>query len=67
MRRSLRPKDLSARIVALSQNVETLVARLLKRLPRGLTRRRSYRTRPEMQPIAHMEAFADAAPLADTS
>ncbi|QGZ96915.1 hypothetical protein [Terricaulis silvestris] len=67
IRRALRSKDLQKRIAALSQNVETLVARLLQRLPRGLTRRRSYRTRPEMRPIADVEAFADAAPLADTS
>jgi hypothetical protein len=67
LRRALRSTDLQKRIAALSQNVETLVARLLKRLPRGLTRRRSYRTRPEMRLITHVEAFADATPLADTS
>lgn len=48
MRRALRPKCLDQRIGALSQDVQGLVARLLKRLPRGLTRRRPVRTRPEM-------------------
>lgn len=47
MRRSLRARDLRQRITALSQNVDALVARLLKRLPRGLTRRRPIRPRPE--------------------
>lgn len=49
MRRMLRPKRLDQRIAALSQNLQSLVARLLKRLPRGLTRRRPVRTRHEMR------------------
>lgn len=52
MRRSLRPKDLRQRIAALSQNIDGLVARLLKRLPRGLTRRRPIRACPEMRGTA---------------
>src|SRR5262249_49943988 len=40
IRRSLRSKDLRQRIEALTQSIGSLVARLLKRLPRGLTRRR---------------------------
>ncbi|MFT3727610.1 MAG: hypothetical protein QM759_07295 [Terricaulis sp.] len=44
MRRALRPKDLHARIAALRQNLDALVAQMLKRIPRGLTRRRAYWT-----------------------
>jgi hypothetical protein len=40
LRRSLRPKSLRRRIEALTQSIDCLVARLLKRLARGLTRRR---------------------------
>lgn len=47
-RRALRSRRLDQRITALSQAVEALVARLLKRLPRGLTRRRPVRVRPKM-------------------
>ena len=67
LRRDLRSRDLTERIAALSQNVDALVARLLKRLPRGLTRRRPHRMRPDMRPIARVEAFAEAALCADTS
>ena len=69
IRRALRSKDLQKRIAALSQNVAALVARLLKRLPRGLTRRRPHRTRPGICPIARAlaEAEAEAVWLADTS
>jgi hypothetical protein len=67
MRRTLRSKDLNQRIAALSQNVDVLVARLLKRLPRGLTRRRPHHTRPELRGIAHAIAYAEAALFPDTS
>jgi hypothetical protein len=67
MRRALRSKDLNQRIAALSQNVDALVARLLKRLPRGLTRRRPYHARPEPRGIAHIIAYAEAALSPDTS
>lgn len=67
IRRSLRSKDLNQRIEALSQNVEALVARLLKRLPRGLTRRRPHRARPEPRRTAHPIICAEAALRADTS
>lgn len=45
LRRLLRAKDLRQRIDALAQNIDALVARLLKRLPRGLTRRRPIKAR----------------------
>jgi hypothetical protein len=67
MRRSLRSKDLNQRIAALSQNVGALVARLLKRLPRGLTRRRPHHTRPEPRAIARAIASTEAALSPDTS
>ncbi|QGZ94624.1 hypothetical protein [Terricaulis silvestris] len=67
MRRALRSKDLNQRIAALSKDVDALVARLLKRLPRGLTRRRPHRARPEPRQIARAIASAEAAPSADTS
>ena len=60
MRRSLRPRRLDQRIAALSQNIEALVARIAKRLPRGLTRRRPIRTRPELR-------GPEAAPLIDNT
>jgi hypothetical protein len=45
--RRLRAKDLRARIAALRADVGALVAHILKRLPRGLTRRRPIRARRE--------------------
>jgi hypothetical protein len=67
MRRALRSKDLIQRIAALSQNVDALVQRLLKRLPRGLTRRRPHRTRPEPRHTACAIRCCEAALSADTS
>jgi hypothetical protein len=67
MRRDLRAKDLTQRIAALSQDVDVLVARLLKRLPRGLTRRRPILSCPGPRPIAPAIAYAEAALSADTS
>lgn len=67
MRRMLRPRRLDQRIAALSQDTEALVARLLKRLPRGLTRRRSVRTRPEMRGEEGARVRANAPLAADTS
>ena len=67
IRRALRSKDLNRRIAALSQDVGALVARLLKRLPRGLTRRRPDRTRPESGQTARAVADAKAVLPADTS
>ena len=57
LRRALRPKSLHARIEALTRSIDSLVARLLKRLPRGLTRRRPILTAPQ--------AYAAAAPHAE--
>jgi hypothetical protein len=67
LRKSLRAKDLGARIEALSQNINTLVARLFKRLPRGLTRRRPIRVRPETRSRDTMLLLLSAAPASDTS
>lgn len=67
MRRALRPKRLDQRIAALSQDVLGLVARLLKRLPRGLTRRRPIRTRPDMCSVARALVCDNAVLSADTS
>jgi hypothetical protein len=67
MRRALRSPRLDQRIAALSQNLEVWVARLLKRLPRGLTRRRPILTRPEVH-RAEAAPICDHAPFcADTS
>jgi hypothetical protein len=49
MRRALRARNLHERIQRLSQDIDTLVARLLKRLPRGLTRRRPIKAHPELR------------------
>ena len=66
MRRALRPKDLRRRIAALTQNLDALIARLLKRLPRGLTRRSPIVARPEARPtLARIAPLAAA--RADTS
>jgi hypothetical protein len=67
MRRNLRSRDLIERIVALSQDIDALVARLLKRLPRGLTRRRPHLTRPEMRLIELAIFDVEAVVCADTS
>jgi hypothetical protein len=66
IRRALRSKDLNQRIAALSQNVDALVTRLLKRLPRGLTRRRPHHARPEPRAIARSCAHAEAEFAPDT-
>jgi hypothetical protein len=67
MRRALRSKDLNQRIAALSLDVDVLVARLLKRLPCGLTRRRPHHARPEPRGIARVCARAEAEFAPDTS
>jgi len=56
LRRTLRPKSLRARIEALTQSIDSLVARLLKRLPRGLTRRRPIITTPQAHPAVTQRA-----------
>jgi hypothetical protein len=67
MRRALRSKNLNRRIAALSQDVDALVARLLKRLPRGLTRRRPHHARPEARLMVRAIVCAEAALPVDTS
>jgi len=67
MRKSLRTRDLRRRIAALSQDPGDLAARLLQRLPRGLTRRRPIITCPEMRPIWRAQNYVSAARPADTS
>jgi hypothetical protein len=66
LRRALRPKDVRARIEALLQDISTLVARLARRLPRGLTRRRGSSAPPAL--FAYWPRFISAPPpAADTS
>ena len=67
LRRALRPKDLRQRIEALTQSIDALVARLLKRLPRGLTRRRPIKARREANVVAVCGQRSFFAPLSDTS
>jgi hypothetical protein len=67
MRRALRARDLRERIQRLNQDIETLVARLLKRLPRGLTRRRPIKVHPELR-VARGQSSRLAIPcVTDTS
>jgi hypothetical protein len=66
MRRALRSNDLLQRIAALS-DLDALTARLLKRLPCGLTRRRSHPTRPDSSAVPRAQAHVAAALFADTS
>jgi hypothetical protein len=66
LRRALRPKDVHARIEALRQDISTLVARLARRLPRGLTRRRGSYAPPDC--AAHtLRAMLTPPRAADTS
>ena len=67
MRRSLRPKDLRQRIDALTRSMDALVARLLRRLPRGLTRRRPIRAEREAHPIALFDQCSVCTAPPDTS
>lgn len=66
LRRALRSNDLHRRIAALSQNLDDLVTRLVKRLPRGLTRRRPHLARPEPR-AERTVACVETALTADTS
>jgi hypothetical protein len=67
LRRSLRPKDLRKRIDALTQSTHALVARLVRRLPRGLSRRRPIKARREAHDVAVCDEHSVCAPLSDTS
>jgi hypothetical protein len=67
LRRALRPKDLRQRIRALAQNIDGLVARVLRRLPYGLTRRRPILARREMRAISLPEPRLSFTAPADTS
>ncbi|HVV31901.1 MAG TPA: hypothetical protein VHC73_01635 [Vitreimonas sp.] len=66
LRRDLRPKDLHARIVALRQDIDVLVAKLLRRLPCGLTRR-AIVTRPEAHAFQIARIDGVPAPWFNTS
>jgi hypothetical protein len=67
LRRALRAKDLRQRIEALTQSIGTLVARLLKRLPRGLACRRPIIAAPESPNVDGLCVFLTATLFADTS
>lgn len=65
LRRALRSRDWRERIAALSRDVESLVAQVLRRLPCGPTRLCAIAARPEARPHALamqacMAAFADS-------
>jgi hypothetical protein len=49
LRRRLRHDDLRLRIARLSQAIDTLAATIVRRLPRGLTRRSARRSRIDVQ------------------
>ena len=67
LRRALRPKDLRQRVEALTQNIDALVTRLLRRLPRGLTRRRPILATPESCVVDCLSASLASMFAADTS
>ncbi|MFZ2030902.1 MAG: hypothetical protein WAU68_11375 [Vitreimonas sp.] len=67
LRRALRRKNLHQRIEALSQSVAALVARLLRRLPHGLTRRRPIVAAPELRAADARTSLFGPARAADTS
>jgi hypothetical protein len=68
LRRSLRSKDLHERIARLTQNVDALVIRLLRRLPRGLTRRRPIKARRDKHVLVTQDALCSSHALpSDTS
>ena len=67
LRRALRPRDLRQRIAALTQSIDGLVARLLKRLPRGLTRRRPLLARPDRRASESVSAFSAPTLCIDSS
>jgi len=67
LRRLLRPKSLRARIEALSQDLDRLVACLAKRLPRGLTRRRPIKIQREPSLELRSAFSTPRARAADTS
>jgi hypothetical protein len=68
LRRALRPKHLRQRSEALRRvDIGVLVARLLKRLPRGLTRRRPILTAPEQGGVRLVCAVVTPAFADDTS
>ena len=67
MRRSLRSRDLRERIRRLTEDVDTLVARLLRRRPRGLTRRRPILPRRETNAALFCKPCLPFARASDTS
>ena len=66
LRKALRSRDLHRRIAALSQDIGALVARLLKRLPRGLTRRRPFLARREGRTVSAPTLVVSVVAAADT-
>ena len=67
LRRALRSRDLHHRIAALRQDIAPLVARLVRRLPRGLTRRRPVLLSCAPRSAPAVTACSDAPRVADTS
>ncbi|MFT3729357.1 MAG: hypothetical protein QM759_16150 [Terricaulis sp.] len=66
-RRRFRVRDLRARIEALSQDIDVLVNRLLRRLPCGLTRRRAIMPCPEARVREAQSVSGVCVCAADTS
>jgi hypothetical protein len=68
LRRALRPRDVRQRIAALSQGMGSFVAAILRRAPRGLTRRSQIAARPRAIVEDIFSALAPSALLStDTS
>jgi hypothetical protein len=67
LRRALRPKNLRQRVEGLTLSVDALVARVLRRLPRGLTRRRPILAAPDAYVVDPLGAFLASTLAADTS
>jgi len=68
LRRALRPKALCQRIEALRRaDLSALVERILKRLPRGLTRRRPILARSEARVVDSPGVSVELTPVIDSS
>ena len=68
LRRALRPKGLRQRCETMRRiSIGALVARILKRLPRGLTRRRPILPQPELRAATLCPSCVSQTPLSDTS
>ncbi|MBL8536648.1 MAG: hypothetical protein JNM59_04525 [Hyphomonadaceae bacterium] len=67
LRRRFRSRDVRQRIDALREGADVLMARLLRRLPCGLTRRRPIPTRKQAPPLAPRDSRLPTPLAANTS